>query len=51
MAQLHLEPRANMNNKRAVRLVLQMLPENLDLTYDQVMKRTCSQEEDDIELA
>ena len=51
MAQLHLESLANENNKQDVRLALQSLPEKLDDTYDEAIKRIFRQGKKDVQLA
>ena len=51
MAQLHLGSLAKKNNKKDVRLALQRLPEKLDDTYADAIKRISSQDKEDVQLA
>ena len=51
MAQLHLGSLAKKNNKKDVRLSLQRLPEKLDDTYADAIRRISSQDEEDVQLA
>ncbi|KAI9777066.1 MAG: hypothetical protein M1839_009117 [Geoglossum umbratile] len=51
LAELHLDSLASKQNRRAIRLALQNLPEGLDDTYDAVIQRICSQHKDDAHLA
>src|SRR5271155_1819709 len=51
MAQLHFGSLAKKHNRRAVLVALETLPNELNDTYDEVMKRILSQDEEDVKLA
>jgi len=51
MAQLHFGSLAKKHNRRAVLVALETLPNELNDTYDEVMKRIFSQDEEDVDLA
>lgn len=48
---MHLDALAKTQSKRDARLALENLPEKLSDTYKGVMKRICSQDVDDVQLA
>lgn len=51
LASLHLDALAKKQSKKDARLALANLPEKLSDTYEEVMKRICSQDIDDVHLA
>jgi len=51
MAQLHFGSLAKKHNRRAVLVALETLPNELNDTYDEVMKRIFSQDEEEVDLA
>ena len=51
LAQLHVDSLAKKHNRREIRIALECLPTELYGTYDEVLKRITSQDEDDVELA
>jgi ankyrin repeat protein len=51
LAQLHMDALSKKLRKRDVRLALQNLPQKLDDTYDEAMKRIWSQDPEEVELA
>ena len=51
LAQLHIDSLAKKSNRRAIRLALEILPRNLDSTYDEALQRIENQYIDDAIIA
>jgi len=51
LAQLHVEALAKKQTRKAVRLALNALPKGLDDTYEEILQRIESQDDDDVMLA